>query len=247
MSIFDIFKRESVTISAKSTLILPGSDETRKVVCYRCEREIDERHEVEGCRKSGSTRRVFFGRMAAIAAGTAVVAKVAPELITAPAVKLPSNLTKGSLLAHVRSQQDQLNRLRNELAQAMVAAPEPVFVPANIPKGFRSGTFYAQSHGFQIEYRAHESIHADRVTLTATVPQEVTGDDPYRGPWGESVSPIRKYWNGKKFEGSLHEAITMVNREVPHVALDVRTAIITCNPEYRWEIAHQPKTEAASA
>lgn len=74
MSILDIFKRESVTISAKSTLILPGSDETRKVVCYRCEREIDERHEVEGCRKSGMSRRFFFGLAGASAA--ALVARL---------------------------------------------------------------------------------------------------------------------------------------------------------------------------
>ncbi len=239
MSLFDIFKRESVTISAKSTLILPGSDQNRKVVCYRCEREIDERHEVEGCRKP--SRRVFFGKMAAIAAGAAVVAKVAPELITAPAVKLPEHLSAESLLAHVREQQDELNRLRNQLAQNIVAAPEPVFIPSDIPAGFRSGLFHIQAHGFDIQYDARDHIDRDRVKIMASIPPVIAKDDSWREPWGQHVYPKRTHWSGKQFEGGLHETITMVNRELLHIALDLRQAIISCNPEYRWSLTHPEK------
>lgn len=80
MGILDIFKRESVHISADKVLIIPG-DESRKVICYKCDRELGEDHDDERCARKGSTRRVFFGRMAATAASAAVLAKVAPGLL----------------------------------------------------------------------------------------------------------------------------------------------------------------------
>ncbi len=245
MSILDIFsrKRESVHISAKSAVVLADDRRDQRVICYKCDREIDERHQVEGCAYKGSTRRVFFGRMAATVAGAAVVAKVAPELITAPSVKLPSNLSKESLLAHVSKQQEALNRAISQQAEAIVAVPEPIVIPSDIPSGLRSGTFFAQSNGFFIEYKAMHHMDFDRVSLTAKEEQVAneTTDWAY-GSWRyENISPPRSYWSGKKFEGGLHETITMVNREYPHMAMDLRQAIISCNPEYRWGLEHTEK------
>lgn len=239
MSIFDIFKRESVTISAKSTLILPGSDQNRKVVCYKCEQEIDERHEVEGCRKSGTSRRVFFGRMAAIAAGTAVVARVTPELITAPAK--PS--LDDAILKVLREQQILLDFFRKQQAEVIALTPKapfigPVEIAADIPSGLRSGTFYAEIHGFKIKYEALRNMSLDRVAIEAPLPHVPPTIKEGNRFSGEQVFPTRRNWNNRRFEGSLHETITTINRELPHIALDLRQAIMSCNPEWRWRQAH---------
>lgn len=68
MSILDIFswKRESVQITASAEA------PARKIICYRCDREIDEQHQVEGCRKSAMSRRFFFGLAGASAAALAL-------------------------------------------------------------------------------------------------------------------------------------------------------------------------------
>jgi hypothetical protein len=91
MSIFDIFshKRESVRILAKSAVVLADDRRDQKIVCYKCDRELGEDHDDERCARKGSTRRVFFGRLAATAAGAAVVAKVAPELFEKVAQSKP--------------------------------------------------------------------------------------------------------------------------------------------------------------
>ncbi len=91
----------------------------------------------------------------------------------------------------------------------------------------------------------------DRVAIEAPMPQTIQHRREDGIYFGEQVSPVRRHWNNRRFEGSLHETITTINRELPHVALDLRQAIMSCNPEWRWRQAHNgadmPLAEAAKA
>ncbi len=97
MSILDIFsrERESVHISAERGLIIPGQ-EARKVVCYRCDRELGEDHDDERCARKQSTRRVFFGRMAATAVGAALIAKLEPNAMASNTPIAPEQIAAES-------------------------------------------------------------------------------------------------------------------------------------------------------
>lgn len=78
----DIFsrKRESVHLQKDTALIVPG-ETPRAIFCYKCDRELGPDHDDERCARKGSTRRVFFGRLAVTAASAAVVAKIVPEML----------------------------------------------------------------------------------------------------------------------------------------------------------------------
>lgn len=69
-NILQPLRQEVVRITASLAKILaPGEAPARTLVCPHCERELDERHEVEGCRKKGEMpRRLFLGLLGASSA-----------------------------------------------------------------------------------------------------------------------------------------------------------------------------------
>ena len=63
------FVRQFIRIE-KDAKVIDAAD-ARKLICYRCERELGPDHDEEKCHRKGMSRRFFLGGLAATAAGAA--------------------------------------------------------------------------------------------------------------------------------------------------------------------------------
>ena len=321
-------RRESVHITAESGLTL-----SRKIICHRCEREIDERHEVEGCAKNGMSRRFFFGLAGASAAALALrlegvpipqariqviayagdmfeVETLNPFTIAWEGAKTRNGnpfkaddglIQDGGLLEfhgqdvsrpdkwlRVHRGLSEMNVLglvdkatgkpikyrivRSEEADKRVGIEESKLlaipflahsyhswntgalaevrtqpltrvpficdIPQDTDKVDRIGVKYAGHAGFKIKYTAGKSQELDSVRIIApTSPKWFLDLRKDASASRARQLPYSKDPEHKQFTGNLHNTISMINKEYPDHAQELRLKIMSCNPEYRRRVA----------
>lgn len=99
------FLREFVRIEKDAKVLTTG--EARKVICYRCERELGPDHNEEKCQRKGMSRRFFMSGIAATA-GLAVAIdaglfgeksrELQRKLQPGPTPRLPGFVKKGEIV-----------------------------------------------------------------------------------------------------------------------------------------------------